>query len=70
MLGKITATINGNAVVKDDFDDGNISEYTLDSTDPNASVTMLAAHDGTFGLEDRLNYGMGGWIVGATPQLK
>ncbi len=48
--------------VIDDFEDGNLSEYTEKATS-NASVTMAAAHDGSYGLQDETNTGYSGWVV-------
>jgi hypothetical protein len=46
------------AATIEDFEDGNISEYT--NTGAGAAVTNAAAHDGNYGLE--LTNGSGGWI--------
>ena len=66
VLGALTAATKNSAVAPfEDFEfDANLFEiYTEVGNDPsNASVTAAAAHDGEFGLEDRSNYGMGGWL--------
>jgi len=49
------------ATVIEDFEDGNISEYTVIG-DVTALVTTAAAHDGTYGLEFRGTDLAEGWI--------
>ncbi|MGI6419918.1 MAG: S8 family serine peptidase [Thermoguttaceae bacterium] len=55
--------------VIDDFEDGNLSEYTEKATS-NASVTMAAAHDGSYGLQDETNTGYSGWVVRTDTQAQ
>ncbi|MEX2139655.1 MAG: S8 family serine peptidase [Pirellulales bacterium] len=64
VIGSIGSYIPG--AVLDDFEDMNKDEYIELSNGKdrgsNAFVTEAAAHDGQYGLEDRINYGLGGWI--------
>jgi hypothetical protein len=63
VLGVLSAGIADGVTVVEDFEHGDMGSYTEVGKDPsNASITAAGAHDGDYGLEDRSNYGMGGWI--------
>ncbi len=46
----LTASISS-AVIIEDFEDGDISDWTITSAGVYAAVTTAAAHDGSYGLE-------------------
>lgn len=61
LMGSLIVATTSQATVIEDFEDGNIVEYTAVG-DVQAQATNAAAHDGNYGLQMNGHTGAEGWI--------